>query len=351
MLEEEISFIVPCYNASKTLGACLNALSQARKYFRTSQVIVVDNDPLDNALRVSLNSDVQYVKEVRKGRSFARNAGASVARGKWLAFVDADVLVDSRWALELVSMMKRLKCVGGQGQIIPSFEMGHKKLNEFRYESVKKSTNKSFLLLQGLSFEAPMINSAACIYHSEYFNQVSGFDTALTRHEDIDLSKRVFLYGGDLCACAQAKVEVIFHGEGWVDYFKRSFADGRTKMEYFDKWATVASQITGQEQIKSSFWVKAKLTLSDGLKLFLDYLDGFKFSRLILFLLFITNHIGKLIGLFFNHYEPNPDSLMDMSEIRKQGRIYIEDEIFEFEVSLTHEEFLARYGLKQRFLC
>jgi len=351
MLEEDISFIVPCYKASKTLGACLSTLSVARKFFRSSEVIVVDNDPYENGLRLSLNSDVLYVKEVRKGRSFARNAGARKARGKWLAFVDADVLVDPRWAIELVSMMKRLGCAGGQGQIIPSFEMGHKKLNEFRYESVKKSTNESFLLLQGLSFETPMINSAACIYHSEYFNKVSGFDTALSRHEDIDLSKRIFLHGGDLCACRRASVEVIFHGEGWIDYFKRSFADGRTKMEYFDKWTRIAEQITGQEQIESSFWVKAKITITDAVGLFLDYLKDFKFNKLILFLLFIINHLGKVMGLLANHYKPSTDSMIVMNDIRQQGRVYIEDQSFELDICLTHEEFIERYGWKQRFLC
>lgn len=79
-----------------------------------------------------------------------------------------------------------------------------------------------------------MINSASCMYRRDVFHNVGGFDSNLIRHEDIDLSKRVFLNGYDLL-CSPA-LSYVYYDQNLWNYFKRSFEEGVTKISYHKKW-------------------------------------------------------------------------------------------------------------------
>lgn len=88
------SIIIPTFNRSSDLERCLNSL--VNQTFKKFEVIVCDNASTDNTndiiskfssllnlnyLRLSVNSG---------GPARPRNIGASVAKGKWLCFLDSD---------------------------------------------------------------------------------------------------------------------------------------------------------------------------------------------------------------------------------------------------------------------
>ncbi len=348
---QSISFIVPCYNASKTLPLCLESLVKAQSFFEKSEIIVVDNASTDDSPQVALRYRVEVIEEPKRGRSYARNRGAHHAQGQWLAFVDADVVVDEKWALTLLDEMIAKGCKGGQGRIIPSRLLGSKRLNDFRHKSVALATGGSFLLPRRLCMESPMINSAACIYEREIFEKVSGFDPLLERHEDIDLSKRIFMAGGDLCCCEQAFVEVIYHGEGWWDYGLRAYADGKTKMAYFQKWAQW-NKNPQQPQLRdtksSSIVAKIKLATTDALKLLKNALFSPSLFHLLLLIIFILNHWGKLMGMLASSYQRGVTD--DGLTWRQQGRIYHGGNYFDLPIFTDHQSFEQHYQKAQEFL-
>ena len=84
-----ITTIVPAYNSSKTLEDTLNSIrSQTRP---SDQVIVVDDGSVDNiAPLVARFPEADYCRKENEGVSVARNHGAAMAKGDWLAFCDAD---------------------------------------------------------------------------------------------------------------------------------------------------------------------------------------------------------------------------------------------------------------------
>src|SRR5262249_19792946 len=84
-----LSIIVPTYNCPH-LGACLDALRASA--YPQCEIIVVD-DASDEPLAANL-SGVRYLRlDTRSGPAAARNAGARVAPGAVLVFVDSDVVV------------------------------------------------------------------------------------------------------------------------------------------------------------------------------------------------------------------------------------------------------------------
>lgn len=86
----QVSLIVPCYNASETIGECLGAIgAQTRP---ADEVIVVDDASADDTAAIAAGHECTVIGQPRnRGPSAARNAGIAAASGDILFFVDADV--------------------------------------------------------------------------------------------------------------------------------------------------------------------------------------------------------------------------------------------------------------------
>ena len=89
-----ISVIIPAFNEEKLLPGTLAAVERARQAFRRrgwqSELVVCDNNSTDRTGEVARAAGATVVFEPANQISRARNAGASVARGDWFLFVDAD---------------------------------------------------------------------------------------------------------------------------------------------------------------------------------------------------------------------------------------------------------------------
>ncbi len=96
--EVEVSVIVPCRGQADSLGACLRSL-QSQRIERRYEIVVVDSaaDPAVAEV-VAAFPDVRLVRS-REGLApgAARNLGVSQARGRYLAFTDADCRVEEDW--------------------------------------------------------------------------------------------------------------------------------------------------------------------------------------------------------------------------------------------------------------
>lgn len=90
-----VSVIVPAFRSAATLGRCLDALRASSLDDVTWELIVVD-DGSDDATAAIASSAADRVVRVAagpRGPAHARNAGAAVAQGDILVFIDADVVV------------------------------------------------------------------------------------------------------------------------------------------------------------------------------------------------------------------------------------------------------------------
>lgn len=100
----EVSIIIPCYNAGKYLGECLDSvLNQDERDF---EVIIIDDGSSDHTLSVAAeyaqrDPRIHVYHQENKGVSAARNLGLAHARGKWVTFVDGDDLI----APDMLSVM------------------------------------------------------------------------------------------------------------------------------------------------------------------------------------------------------------------------------------------------------
>src|SRR5436853_749734 len=84
-----VSVIIPVYNCEQYLAEAIQSvLAQTHP---TIELIVVDDGSTDNSAAVAKSfAVVRYVFQRQGGPGAARNRGISLARGSFLAFLDAD---------------------------------------------------------------------------------------------------------------------------------------------------------------------------------------------------------------------------------------------------------------------
>ncbi|MBW1973169.1 MAG: glycosyltransferase family 2 protein [Deltaproteobacteria bacterium] len=101
----------------KTLNSLLNQDFPKEKY----EIIVVDNNSSDDTKLVverisrSSHKKIQYILEPQIGMSYARNKGASIAKGKILAFIDDDAIASPVWISAHYSLYKKFSFIGATG--------------------------------------------------------------------------------------------------------------------------------------------------------------------------------------------------------------------------------------------
>lgn len=87
-----ISFIIPVYNAQRTLSKCVESVI---RLVGNHQVILVNDGSTDQSLQLCEryrmeNRNVKVIDKPNGGASSARNAGLKVAEGEYVFFLDAD---------------------------------------------------------------------------------------------------------------------------------------------------------------------------------------------------------------------------------------------------------------------
>jgi GT2 family glycosyltransferase len=101
------SVIIPAYNSEATLARAIDSV--LAQNYPAHEIIVVDDGSTDGTPDVVSRYDkkLRYLHQNNTGVSSARNLGAQVASGDWLAFLDADdwyypdrLRLHAEWILE-----------------------------------------------------------------------------------------------------------------------------------------------------------------------------------------------------------------------------------------------------------
>jgi len=108
------SIIVPTHNGAPTLGRCLESLT--RLNYPDYEVVVVDDGSTDETAVIAESKGVQTVRLPHQGLAAARNAGWAAARGRLVAFIDADAVADKDWLYHLAEALTRRNVAAAGGQ-------------------------------------------------------------------------------------------------------------------------------------------------------------------------------------------------------------------------------------------
>ncbi len=225
------SVVVPTRARPAQLSACLEALRRLQFSREQFEVIVVDDGsptPLDDAFRLAAGAiRLVPIRISHAGPAAARNAGAKIARGRWVAFTDDDCLVEPEWLALLEARLRQYPEHMIGGQVINKLTDNHYSVaSQIILESVYAHYNAD---PQDASFFATnnMAMSAA------RFKEIGGFDAGFPRAaaEDRDFCNRWRHCGGKMTYAPEA---VVYHCHKLTfrRFCRQHFNYGRGAWEY-----------------------------------------------------------------------------------------------------------------------
>jgi len=111
------SVVVPAYNAARTIVRCLETLK--RLNYPDYEILVVDDGSSDSTAALVERAGVRVLKLPHQGLAAARNAALEAARGRIVAFIDADAEADRDWLYHLAEAIGRRDRAAAGGQNFP----------------------------------------------------------------------------------------------------------------------------------------------------------------------------------------------------------------------------------------
>lgn len=120
------SIVIPTYNRSSYLERCIGSLFKEIHSQKDIEVLVVDDGSSEEEQKrnreICSEAGVEYFANPNGGQGVARNAGVKKSTGKWIVFLDDDVVIVEGWYRKLKKWTGSVnhEVVGFEGAVIPS---------------------------------------------------------------------------------------------------------------------------------------------------------------------------------------------------------------------------------------
>jgi len=177
-----ISIVVPAYNEEALIAATLDHLDTAiGAAGELCEIIVVDDGSTDRTAEIAAAHGARVVGVHVRNIGAARNAGAGVAMGELLVFVDADTLVPPEVFAGAVAAFRAGAVGGGAGA---------------RQDSDDPPWGPAvFAVAAWLMRTAGWAAGCFLFVRTDIFRRVGGFDERYFASEEIHLSRAVKKHG------------------------------------------------------------------------------------------------------------------------------------------------------------
>ncbi len=113
------SVIVPFLNEERLIEQCIHSLQNQQFDKNLYELLFIDNGSVDRSTEIVRQyQSIKLLYEPRRDPYLARNRGIETARGQYLAFTDADCLIDGHWLAELQHGLEELNAAIVLGRVL-----------------------------------------------------------------------------------------------------------------------------------------------------------------------------------------------------------------------------------------
>ena len=162
-----VSVIIPIFNAEKTINKTLASIFD--QSFKNFEIIAVNDGSKDKSQKIleQYKNKITIVKQPNQGTPIARNTGAKLALGRYIIFVDDDIILKPNMLKKMVTAMQKNKKISF---VYSSFKFGNKTFKLWPFNAAKLK-------------QMPYIHTTSLIRKDHF----PGFDKKLKRFQDWDL--------------------------------------------------------------------------------------------------------------------------------------------------------------------
>ena len=211
-----VSIIVTTKNEDKNIKNCLESIKKQNFNNSAIEIIVIDNYSSDKTKEVATRF-TEKIFDKGPERSAQRNFGAEKATGKYILYLDADMILSESVVTDCVNKSENEGLIG---LYIPEIIVGS------GYWIKVRNFERNF-------YNASCIDAVRFI-NKDLFVRLGGFDLSMTGPEDWDLDRRLSEKGktGIISSC-------LFHNEGAFNlkkYIRKKSYYAGSFDNYLNKW-------------------------------------------------------------------------------------------------------------------
>lgn len=234
----KVSVIVTTKNEAAHIGLCLRSIQ--KQTYSPIETIVIDNRSDDGTKQIA-RKYTSHVFNAGPERSAQRNFGSTIAKGKYLAFLDADMILTPWVIAQCVAV-----CNGHTlGAIIPEKSIG------VGFWAKCKALERTY-------YEHVDWIESARFFRTDIFRQLGGYDESLTGPEDFEFPQRLKKhFGSDVIGRIHS---YILHDEGHLSLAKlvqKKYYYGR-EMRRYSKLPESAPYFSKQSNLIGRFVLFAR---------------------------------------------------------------------------------------------
>jgi glycosyltransferase involved in cell wall biosynthesis len=216
--EPKVSVIIPTFNAASYIGHAISAALASKDV--PVEVIVIDDGSTDGTweLLEGLDAGVRKVRQDRRGPYAARNLGAQLARGEWLAFLDAD----DDWRADKLACQLALA----------TDDVGLVYTDRFNFGDLSRTKERqsdSVTLWDGDIFEPLLLGNfvtlSSVLIRKTWFEKLGGFAVDRRGVQDWDLWLRYSAEGGRVALVREPLTGYRIHAEQMSNDLDQRAAD------------------------------------------------------------------------------------------------------------------------------
>lgn len=245
MTEPQVSVVIAARDAADTLGECLRAVAaQSLPRDQYEVIVVVDMRSGDETLSIARSAaaaqSATVVVELNppvgatRYTGGSRNAGIRIARGAWVAFIDADCIASRGWLRALVTAAVgtdagRPAILGVAGQTLGL----ESRTAAARYVDLTGGLRAEHHLAHERYPWPPGLN---VLYRRDALVAVDGFDDRFVSYEVADLHTRLRRELGGAMVISDRALVHHRHRAGWRAYWRQQASYGEGYAQFFRRY-------------------------------------------------------------------------------------------------------------------
>ena len=180
-----LSIIICSYNRASYISDALTSLYNQSSGLDNFEVIIVDNNSTDNTKEVyaiwrqtNTNGQFTFISETKQGASFARNTGATIAKGEWVCFMDDDAVATTNYVENILKhIQNKPDAVGFGGRIIPKYIPSEPKWMSYYVSSLVGNFDYAPIACAFENGKYPLESNM--IVKKSVYDQIGGFNVNL----------------------------------------------------------------------------------------------------------------------------------------------------------------------------
>lgn len=229
MKDSNVSIIIPTKNNGDTIEKCLSSIKNLDYPKEKIEVIIVDGHSSDDTVEIAKKYGCKVIFENKRTISYARDLGVKYAGSEFIAFTDADCVVDRNWIRELIKHFDSgIAGVGGPN-ITPEDDTEFAKCAGIVLSFLSKPGAR-YGFAEDRVMETYHNPTCNVMYRKKILDEVGGFNHSLISVDDEELDYRIRKHGYRILYTPHARV-YHYRRPTWSKFMKMAYTYGVGRMQ------------------------------------------------------------------------------------------------------------------------